>query len=368
MSEAISETLREITSGLDFGGQYTVLSTIKEGRLYIASKAGKRLILKTSDGSAKGLEQLKREYELSIGLSHPGLAYVFTYEDISPVGPCIVQEFVDGETLSEWLQSTPTTKQRQRVCSQLLSSVAYLHRKGIVHNDLKPDNILITRSGGSLKLIDLGFADDDTHIAKSLGGTRQYAAPELLDDSRSDARSDVYSLGLILRELFPSSHNGIIRRCLRKDPAKRYASAIDLERAWKRRNTPLWIALAAFLTIAFCCLAYSLITTNSELTLLKEAESARAEALSAAKAEVDTWYDTEIPAFLKELSHTSTQSEVNAAWSALVEKMSYINTDLPERIPEEIQPALRDYVFQRYNTDFVPLQDSLIKRITEVSN
>ena len=368
MSEAISETLREITAGLDFGGQYTVLSTIKDGRLYIASKAGKRLILKTSDGSAKGLEQLKREYELSIGLSHPGLAYVFTYEDDSPVGPCIVQEFVDGDTLSEWLQSKPTAKERGRIWSELLSATAYLHSKGIIHNDIKPDNILISRSGGSLKLIDLGFADDDTHIAKSLGGTRQYAAPELLDDSRSDARSDVYSLGLILRELFPSGHNGIVHHCLQKDPAKRYASAGELQRAWKRRHLPLWIALAATIAIALGCLAYSLITTKKELTYLKEAESARAEAISAAKAEVDAWYDTQIPAFLEELSHTSTQSEVNAAWSALVEKMSYINSDLPNHTPEDIRPALRDYVFQRYNTDFVPLQDSLIKRMTEVSN
>ena len=367
MSEAISETLREVSAGLDFGGQYAVLSTVREGRLYIASKAGKRLILKTSDGSAKGLEQLKREYELSIGLSHPGLAYVFTYEEDSPVGACIVQEFIDGETLSEWLQRKPTAKERGRIWSELLSATAYLHSKGVIHNDLKPDNILISRSGGSLKLIDLGFANNDTHLGRAMGGTRQYAAPELLADGRSDARSDVYSLGLILRELFPSGHRGIAHRCLKKDPAKRYASAGELQRAWKRRHLPLWIALAATIAIALGCLASALIGTTKELTHLKEAESARTEALSAAKAEVDAWYDTQIPAFLEELSHTSTQSEVNAAWSALVEKMSYINTDLPNRTPEDIRPALRDYVFQRYNADFVPLQDSLIKRMNEVS-
>ncbi len=98
-----SETLREISTGLGVGESYTVLSTIKEGRLYLAARAGKRFILKTSDGSAKGIEQLKREYELSIGLSHPGLAYVFTYEEFSPVGPCIGLENVVGETLTEWL-------------------------------------------------------------------------------------------------------------------------------------------------------------------------------------------------------------------------------------------------------------------------
>ena len=63
-----SETLREITSDLESGGEYAILSAIKEGRLYLAAKAGKRFVLKTSDGSARGIERLKREYGLSIDL------------------------------------------------------------------------------------------------------------------------------------------------------------------------------------------------------------------------------------------------------------------------------------------------------------
>lgn len=368
MSEKISETLREVRPELDFGGQYTVLSTVREGRLYLASKAGKKLFLKASDGSAKGLEMLKREYEFSIGISHPGLAYVFTYEEDSPVGPCIVQEYVDGETLSEWLKHNPGNKERRRICEELLSVTSYLHRKGIIHNDLKPDNILISRSGGSLKLIDLGFADDDTHIDKALGGTRQYAAPELLQEGKADARSDVYSLGLILRELFPSGYGNIISRCLKTYPAKRYASAGDLQKAWNRRHLPAWIALTAAVAIAIVCLFYIYIDTLKELGTIKDAETGQADALSAAKAEVDAWYNTEIPIFLEDLSRTSTQSEVNTVWSALVEKMSFLNNDLPNKTPEAIRPALRDYIFYRYNTDFVPLQDSLIKRMTEFSN
>ena len=367
MSVDFSETLREVGPELAGSTQYTVLATIREGRLYLAAKAGKRVILKTSDGSAKGLELLKREYELSTGLSHPGLAYVVTYEEQSPVGACIVQEYVDGETLSEWLEHNPGQKQRRRITEELLSVTAYLHRKGVIHNDLKPDNILISRAGGSLKLLDLGFADDDTHIAKALGGTRAYAAPELLYQGHSDARSDVYSLGLILRKIFPSGHGRIIRRCLQQDPAKRYASAGELLRAWKHRLLLAWIAPAAAIAITLGCLLFQLIGTQNEMAAMKAAESARTEALSAAKAEVDAWYEREIPAFLDELSRTTTQSEINAAWKSLVDKMSFLNNDLPANTPEEVRPALRDYVFQRYNTDFVPLQDSLIKRITEVS-
>ena len=164
MSGFESETLREVTTRLD-SGEYRIVSTLKEGRLYIAEKAGKRFVLKTAAG-AKGMEQLKREYELSIGLSHPGLAFVFTYEEDSPVGPCLVQEFVDGETLTLWLSGNPSSRERRCIYSELLAVVGYLHQKGVVHNDLKPDNILISKASGALKLIDLGFADDDTHLER----------------------------------------------------------------------------------------------------------------------------------------------------------------------------------------------------------
>ena len=362
-----SETLREITTDLESGGAYVILSTIKEGRLYLATKAGKRFVLKTSDGSAKGIEQLKREYELSIGLSHPSLAYVFTYEAISPVGTCIVQEFVDGETLSEWLQNNPSSKDRRRIVSELLSVTAYLHQKGVIHNDLKPENILISRSGGALKLIDLGFADNDTYSEKALGGTRSYASPELLARKQTDARSDVYSIGLIIQDIFPRGYKCIIRRCIKEDASKRFASAGEVERVWKRRLLPMWLVLVVSLAIAFGCLLYVYIGAQKEFSVLKEAEVARTEALSAAKTEVDFWYDTEVPAFLDALSRAKTQAEVNAAWSAFVDKTSIINTDLPARTPEEVRPALRDYVLHRYNTTFPSLQDSLTKKMLEVS-
>ncbi len=361
-----SETLREVTAGLD-DGKYRIVSTLKEGRLYLAEKAGKRFVLKASDGSAKGIEQLKREYELSIGLSHPGLAYVFTYEEESPVGPCIVQEYVDGEDLSEWLEHNPGTKARRRIVSELLSATAYLHQKGVIHNDLKPENILISRSGGALKLIDLGFADSDTFSEKAIGGTRSYASPELLAGKQTDARSDVYSIGLIISDIFPGRYRCIIDRCLKKEASRRFASAGELERAWKRRLLPVWLAIAATVAVALGCLLYVYIDTQGELAMLKAEETARTEALSAAKAEVDLWYDTEVPAFLDALSHASTQAEVNAAWGALVDKTAIINTDLPARTPEGVRPALRDYVFHRYNTTFPSLQDSLTRRMLELA-
>jgi len=360
----VSETLREVTASLA-DGQYRIVSTLKEGRLYLAEKAGKRFALKTSDGSAKGLELLKREYELSIGLQHPGLAYVFTYEETSPVGPCLVQEFVDGITLEEWLEHHPGAKERRRIVSELLSATAYLHQKGVIHNDLKPVNILISRSGGALKLIDLGFADSDTFADKALGGTRSYASPELLAGKQPDARSDVYSIGLILRDIFPGRYGHIVRRCLKENPHQRFASAGEVERAWKRRLLPMWLTVAASVAVALACLLYVYIGTQKDLALLKEAESARAEALSAAKAEVDHWYDTEVPAFRQALQEATSPADVYADWTALTNKTYVINQTIPDRLPESARQAFRDYLHECYNETFPALQQEMTNRIAE---
>lgn len=346
-----SETLREITPTLA-DGRYTVVSELKEGRLYLAEKAGKRFVLKTSDGTARGLEKLKREYELSIGLSHPGLAYVFTYEQQSPVGPCMVQEFVDGETLGAWLGHHPSAKERRRIVAELFSVTAYLHRKGIVHNDLKPENILIGRSGGAVKLLDFGFADDDTHLDKALGGTRSYASPELLAGRAVDARSDVYSLGLILRELFPGRYRCLVGRCLRQEPGSRFASAGEVEKAWKRRRLPMWMALALALGLALGGLLYAYIGPQI--------------ALSAAKAEVDAWYTEEIPAFRQALREATDRDQVNAAWLQFCERLSILNNDIPARTPEAIRPALRDYIISHYNDVFPAISEEMTARMSEL--
>ena len=214
MSDWNSETLREVTENLD-DGHYTILSFLKEGRLYLAERAGKRLVLKTVRGEdGRSLEMLKREYELSASLSHSDIAFVFTWEELSPVGPCIVQEYVDGRSLRVWLTEKPSIQERRRIFREPLSVVAYLHRKGLTHNDLKPENLMVTRTDNSLKLIDLGFSDDGVHLSHSLGGTRGYASPELMAGEKVDARSDIYSLGVLLREMFPHRFGRIVRRCL----------------------------------------------------------------------------------------------------------------------------------------------------------
>ena len=208
----VSETLREVTTSLH-DGEYRVVSTLKEGRLYLAEKAGKRFVLKTAQG-ARGLELLKREYEIALRLQHPFIASAIGWEEGTPIGPAIVIEYIRGRNLSAFLQEKPSIQTRRRIFAQLMEAVGAMHRQSIIHNDIKPENILITEADNDVKLIDFGFADGDAHILeKSLGGTRPYASPELLAHRETDARSDIYSIGRLMQDLFPGRYGRIVRKC-----------------------------------------------------------------------------------------------------------------------------------------------------------
>ncbi len=362
MSAIVSDTLREVTPSLD-DGRYSVLAALREGRLYLAERAGKRFVLKTAAG-ARGMELLKREYELSTGLSHPSLAYVFTYEEGSPVGPCIVQEYVDGRSLGEWLAEKPSAKERRRVFGELLSVMAYLHKKGIVHNDLSPENILITRTDNALKLIDLGFADSDTWTQKALGGTRGYASPELIAGECVDARSDIYSIGALMRDLFPGRYGRMAHRCMRKEPERRYQSVGALERAWAGRRLPLQIAVGA---VVACLLAWPYFRSPKVEIVEVDSMTLHEAALSEAKAEVDAVFERALPAFRKALRAATSPQQVNDAWLALTDTLRKVNFDIPEATPEAVRPQLRDYVIQRNNAVLPKLGEEMTARMNELS-
>lgn len=240
-----SESFRPISAELDYSGRYTdveLIATTAHARLYRMRRAGRLFMAKTvREECARDIELLKREYKLTLGLTHPHIVHIYTYETDTPIGAAIVMEYVDGRTLSDYLAERPSQASRQRIFGQLLSAVDYLHKAGVMHHDLKPENILITHANNDVRLIDFGFSDDDSHDRlRALGGTHGYASPELTTQASGiDTRSDIYSLGCIMQQLFPGRYKRIARRCLHPDRARRYADVEALSRAWNRRHRPL---------------------------------------------------------------------------------------------------------------------------------
>ena len=251
------------SAGVDTSAGYSMpelFATTSLAVLYRVRKAGKYFIIKTpKDTSGQSLAMLRREYELSIGRQHPNVVNIFTFEESTVVGPGIVMEYIDGRTLTDFLAENPTPAMRRRVFEQLLQAVAYIHRSGIVHNDIKPENILITRADNDVRLIDFGLADDDAHyLARTLGCTPLYASPELLMQEKDiDARSDIYSLGMIMHDIFGNRYLRIARRCLCAQKEKRYANAEQLLAAFRHRNRPAMLLVSVLAVVPLLLLLLS---------------------------------------------------------------------------------------------------------------
>lgn len=219
---------------------------------------GNFLLLKIAHEEQWCQDLLRREYELSVGLSHPNIASTYAFDSIPQLGVALIMEYVDGATLAQLLSQNPTKSERMKWWDELLSVVEYLHRKGIVHRDLKLENILISASGGYLKLIDFGLSDDDAHYMLShLGGTPEYAAPELVERTDIvDVRSDIYSLGVILSKMFPAQYRSIIKRCTQPHPNDRYRDIGQLRKAFNNRQRIRIFTFAASLLIITLSVLY----------------------------------------------------------------------------------------------------------------
>ena len=232
---------------------FKLLKITANASLYLAFKAGKRFLIKTTkDNSERQNAMLHREYELSIGCDHPHLVHIYTIEDL-PFGTGLVMEYIEGRPLDKYLSENPSKKERERIFSELLAAVCYLHKRGVIHNDIKPENILITHADNSLKLIDFGLADSDAEYAmRTLGCTPRYASPELQAQSREiDARSDIYSIGVLMREIFGTRYHRISERCCRANAEERYENISALQHAWQNRNRPQRVLLGVIARLIF---------------------------------------------------------------------------------------------------------------------
>lgn len=249
------------------GAGYSVLYTVLSGERKLFLKA----LNQEQGASAEHLARLRREYrilEQLYGNEHV-VRCVGWREDVE-VGPCIVMEYIDGETLTDYLKTNPSNKEKKRILNELLDALAFIHKHQIVHNDLKPENILVTRNGHNVKLIDFGYSDGDSNIDKATGRTKAFASPELSRQETTDVTSDIYSLGFIIKALFPHRYGSVVRKCQYQETEKRYQRVSEVGKAVGWRDRVKWLALAA-LVVAVAVLVWPRQETKTEHAIQVEA-------------------------------------------------------------------------------------------------
>jgi serine/threonine protein kinase len=215
------------------------------------------------------IERFYREARAAGNLSHPNIVTIFKVGEDSG-RHVIAMEALEGDTLRSHLQvGGPLTIQRASdICGQILSALAYAHQRGVVHRDIKPDNIQILPDGVA-KLTDFGIArlggEAGITQAGQVFGTPSYMSPEQITGKPVDQRADIFSMGVVLYEvltgrkpftgdtvvtitynivnmepLMPPGVPGylydVVRKAMAKDPAQRYSSAGEMAEAL--RNPP----------------------------------------------------------------------------------------------------------------------------------
>jgi predicted Ser/Thr protein kinase len=259
----------------DMIGNHRVLSQIGKGGMGTVYQAedvqlGRKVAIKLLNPSvlARGGEELERfraEAKVQANINHPNVVTLYGFE---PYGEsyCMIMEYVEGRTLADLVRGGGPLPPHivLMIARQILEGLDASHRRGVVHRDLKPSNIILT-SDGIVKVMDFGIAKmeggKNLTATGALVGTVNYMSPEQVRGEAVDARSDLYSFGVILFELLtgqvpfkeesdfsimlhhvqtppppptqllpdiPSQLEDIVLRCLNKPPGQRFQSAGEI--------------------------------------------------------------------------------------------------------------------------------------------
>ena len=256
--------------------RYEILDKVGSGGMGIVYKArdretGATVAVKVlhSDiaSNPEFIDRFKMELVLARKITHKNVCRVYDLNRADNV-VSISMEYVEGESLRAVLDRPQGISIRQglHIVRQIIAGLAEAHAQGVVHRDLKPENILIDRDG-TVKVMDFGIArllDTGATLTGSIIGTPAYMSPEQAEAQTVDARSDVYSLGLVMYEMFcgqraftgdtaiaiamkqiqekppppaevepnlPGFLDRAILKCIEKSPGKRFQSAAELETA-----------------------------------------------------------------------------------------------------------------------------------------
>ncbi len=216
----------------------------------------------TQANDADTRERFLREARTAAQLSHPNIVPIFRADELGGVA-FFAMGYIDGETAADRLAARGVLPPADvvRIVREVAWALAYAHARGVTHRDIKPENIMIERSSGRIMVTDFGIARDSRATGMTaegmILGSVHYMAPERVAGGECDGRADLYSLGVVAYQLLsghlpfdapqasavllmqatrpapplaeraptvPAALAAVVDRCLRKDPAERYAT------------------------------------------------------------------------------------------------------------------------------------------------
>lgn len=258
----------EIVAEIGAGGMATVHKAIQKSLdRPVAIKELKRAY----HADNQIVRRFERESRVAASLQHENIVHIYDYWKKPTY--CIVMEYVDGINLAEVIEKTGplSVDVGIMIAIQVCNALDYAHMRGLIHRDIKPSNIMIKRNG-EVKLMDFGIAHtrnlESLTMPGTLIGTPAYMSPEQIIGQQLDVRSDIFSFGIVLYEMFtgvkpftddetravsakilkdpfraprrinsdiPRSIQRIIKRCLRKKQQRRYESMLEVEKKLGKR-------------------------------------------------------------------------------------------------------------------------------------
>ena len=276
----------DTSPGALFDGRYRIISRLGQGgmaRVFLAQdeslhrQVAVKVLADRHSDDPHFIERFQREARAAARLNHPNIVQVYDQSQTAGMS-YIVQEYVEGETLKDLIRRESPIEPRRAItiALQILAALRVAHQQGVIHRDVKPQNILV-QPDGKIKVADFGIAsagDTEMTEAGSIVGTAQYLAPEQARGLPVGPPADLYAVGIVLYEmlsgrvpfegeaavtvamrhvqeapealtdrnpLVPVALESVVMRALAKDPTQRYQSAdqmgIELDRV--RQGLPI---------------------------------------------------------------------------------------------------------------------------------
>ncbi len=258
----------QIQAEIGSGGMATVYKAVQKS---LDRPVAIKQLKRSFHADEQIVRRFERESRVAASLQHENIIHIYDYWKKPTYA--IVMEYVDGANLADVIERTGAlpVDVGVMIAIQVCSALEYAHMRGLVHRDIKPSNIMIKRNG-EVKLMDFGIAHtqhmDALTLPGTLIGTPSYMSPEQILGNLLDVRSDIFSFGIVLYEMFtgikpfaddekrpvtakivhddylaPRRVNGdvprrlqwLIGKCLRKKPKRRYASLLEVERRLGKR-------------------------------------------------------------------------------------------------------------------------------------